>query len=109
MAEILRLKFKSVEIAPDGSKALGKIKQQKFDVVLTDLGMPEMSGWELAKRIKKHLPKCNVILVTGWGEQAKAELKHHPYVDEILPKPYVLNELMNKINNFYIPSNKLKS
>jgi CheY-like chemotaxis protein len=67
-------------------------------VILTDLGMPEMSGWELARKIKENLPESNIILVTGWGDQAKEEQKHHPYVDEILPKPYMLNELIEKIN-----------
>ena len=101
MAEILRLKFKIVEIAPDGNKALQKTKKHKFDIILTDLGMPEMSGWELARKIKDDLPDSNIILVTGWGDQAKEELKHHPYVDEVLPKPYLLNELLEKINIFF--------
>ncbi len=101
MAEILRLKFKSVEIAPDGEEALNKIEKNEYDVVLTDLGMPEMSGWEVARLVKKKLPKSRVILVTGWGEQAREELSHHPYVDEILGKPYELQQLMNTIGKFF--------
>ncbi|HFE63024.1 MAG TPA: response regulator, partial [Caldithrix sp.] len=98
MAEILRLKFQSVEIADSGQSALKKIGSARFDVVLTDLGMPEMSGWELAEKVKEKSPKSHVILVTGWGDQAREELKHHPHVDEILAKPYDLNDLINKIN-----------
>ncbi len=101
MAEILRLKFKTVEIAPNGHDALAKIEAHKFDVILTDLGMPEMSGWELARLIKKKLPDSRVIMVTGWGEQAREELKHHPYVDDVLPKPYELKDLIQKISRFY--------
>ncbi len=101
MAEILRLRFKSVEIASSGEVALQKIEKSKYDVILTDLGMPEMSGWELARRAKENLPSSHVILVTGWGEQAREELKHHPYVDEILSKPYELNDLIGKINKFF--------
>ncbi len=100
MAEILRLKFKSVDIADSGKSALAKIEKQTFDVILTDLGMPEMSGWELAQQIKNIQPNSRVILVTGWGDQAKEELKHHPYVDEILSKPYELQNLIEKINKF---------
>jgi hypothetical protein len=40
--------------------------------------------------------------VTGWGEQAKEELKNHPYVDRILSKPYLLNDLIEIINVFFI-------
>ncbi len=105
MAEILRLKFKSVEIASGGQLALEKIENQSFDVILTDLGMPEMSGWELSRRVKQKLPDARVVLVTGWGDQAKEELKHHPYVDEILSKPYELRDLMGKIQKFYVNNN----
>ena len=101
MAEILRLRFKSVEIASSGKEALSKVEEKKFDVVLSDLGMPEMSGWELAQKIKSKFPKSNLIMVTGWGEQAKEELKFHPEVDAILPKPYSFDELINLINSFY--------
>ena len=80
---------------------MAKIEAHKFDVILTDLGMPEMSGWELARLIKKKLPDSRVILVTGWGEQAREELKHHPYVDDVLPKPYELKDLIQKISRFY--------
>ncbi|MFZ0390517.1 MAG: PAS domain-containing protein [Calditrichia bacterium] len=100
MAEILRLKFKKVEIARSGPKALEKLNHHTFDVVLTDLGMPEMSGWELARRCKELLPNAYVVLVTGWGDQAREELKHHPYVDDILPKPYELQELIQKIGGY---------
>ncbi len=101
MAEILRLKFRTVDIAGDGYTAIEKVEKQEFDVVLSDLGMPEMSGWELADRVKKLRSDCKIILVTGWGEQAKHELKHHPAVDDILPKPYELSDLLNKINSFF--------
>ncbi len=101
MAEILRLKFKTVEIANSGSVALEKVQEQEFDVILTDLGMPEMSGWELAEKIKDILPHSRIILVTGWGNQARDELKHHPSVDDVLAKPYELQELIKKINLLY--------
>jgi PAS domain S-box-containing protein len=101
MAEILRLRFKSVEIASSGKEAMNKIEERKYDVVLSDLGMPEMSGWELAQKIKSKFPKSNLIMVTGWGEQAKEELKYHPEVDAILPKPYSFDELITLINSFY--------
>ncbi|GAB4377648.1 MAG: hypothetical protein Kow0042_25670 [Calditrichia bacterium] len=100
MAEILKLKFKSVEISDCGPDALKKIEKQSYDIVLTDLGMPEMSGWELAEKIKQIRPQTKIILVTGWGNQAKEELKYHPYVDEILAKPYELRDLMIKISKF---------
>lgn len=101
MAEILRLKFHAVEIASGGKEALEKLAKQHFEVILTDLGMPEMSGWELAKIVKDKVPDSKVILVTGWGDQAREELRHHPYVDDVLSKPYDLRDLLQKISHFY--------
>ncbi len=97
IAEVLKLKFKTVEMAQSGEEALQKIARQPFDIVLTDLGMPEMSGWEVAREVKKMLPKAKVILVTGWGMQAEEEHKNHQYVDQILSKPYDLHNLLHVI------------
>ncbi|NIT55201.1 MAG: response regulator, partial [Aliifodinibius sp.] len=73
-----------VEMAYSGKEALQKIDKRGYDVILTDLGMPEMSGWEVARAVKNKLPQSRVILVTGWGMQAEEELKNHDYVDQII-------------------------
>ncbi|MEL6824398.1 MAG: ATP-binding protein, partial [Calditrichota bacterium] len=68
--DILNLKFRLVDVASSGEKALEMARQNPYDIILTDLGMPEMSGWEVAREMKKLNDQCRVILVTGWGLQA---------------------------------------
>lgn len=97
MAEILKMRFKKVDTAHSGMEALKKARETHFDVVLSDLGMPEMSGWEVAQKIKEHSKNTKIVLVTGWGMQAEEELKNHPYVDQIISKPYELNQLIETI------------
>ncbi len=97
IAEVLKLKFKKVDMAQSGKEALEKIGGEEYDVVLTDLGMPEMSGWEVAREVKKRAPHCHVILVTGWGMQAEEEWQNHHYVDSIISKPYDLHNLLTMI------------
>ena len=41
------------------------------DVVITDLGMPKTTGWEVAERIKSKSPETPVFLLTGWGEACR--------------------------------------
>lgn len=57
----------SVEISTNGVEALKKIKAQRFDLVLTDLMMPQMDGTELLKQIKSDYPETQVILMTAYG------------------------------------------
>lgn len=79
-----------------GEKALevfrdSLLKDQKFDVVITDLGMPGMSGRQLAAVLKEISPTTPIILLSGWGMMLQADTE--PYVDAVLSKPPNLNVL----------------
>ena len=69
LRDMLRLKGHRVVAMSDGEKALELIDSSHFDLVLTDLGMPVVSGWEIAKRTKSKNPKTPVVMITGWGAQ----------------------------------------
>ena len=73
--------------------------QSPEDCVLTDLGMPEMVGWEVARRIKARRPDLPVVLLTGWGEQVAggAGAEDGSVVDRIVGKPVRLDELLTVI------------
>lgn len=103
IAEVLKLRFTRVDKAASGPEALKMVSESSYDIVLTDLGMPDMSGWEVAREVKNTLPGSKVILVTGWGMQAEDESKHHGYVDKILSKPYDLHHLLNVIEQINRP------
>ena len=62
-------------------------------MVLTDLGMPGMSGWEVCKAIKEMSPHTPVGMITGWGvevDQAKVEENG---IDFIIPKPFQFDQI----------------
>jgi CheY-like chemotaxis protein len=56
-----------VEIAASGVFALEWLRRQKFDVVLTDVVMPDMDGYELYQAVKRHTPNLPVILMTAFN------------------------------------------
>lgn len=64
-----------------------------FDVVVTDLGMPEVDGRTVAAAIKSMAPDTPVILLTGWGYRLRAEGEVPQHVDRVLSKPPKLHEL----------------
>ena len=66
---------------------------RKFDVVITDLGMPYVDGREVAALIKKESPATPVIMLTGWGAFMKDDGALPPHVDGILSKPPRLQEI----------------
>jgi CheY-like chemotaxis protein len=67
------------------------------DLVLTDLGMPEITGWDVARAAKARRPDLPVVLLTGWGDQVGAELASDAGVDRVLAKPVPRNSLLTVI------------
>ena len=75
----------------EGLKLLGT-EEQGFDLVITDLVMPNISGVGLTAIIKKKFPVLPVIAITGWGEHPEA-LATEAQADQVLEKPFELSEL----------------
>ncbi len=75
-------------------------KGNAFDAVITDLGMPEMDGKELAEMIKSLSPSTPVLMLTGWGKQMSLSQEEVPQVDMIMakpPKPAELESALRKL------------
>ena len=66
LARHYRLKQHEVTLAADGQEALETLAQQRFDVVISDIKMPGMSGVDLLKAIRAEYPMTRVIMITGY-------------------------------------------
>ena len=94
LSEILASDGHTVSTASSGKKGIEVFKKGGFDLILTDLGMPGMSGWEVANTIKKLAPEVIIAVITGWGIQIdKDELKQHG-VDIIVNKPFKVDQIL---------------
>ena len=88
----------SVEVAQNGAEAIEKIEKDVFDLVLTDLKMPEMDGLELLKNIKGTRPEVMVILMTAYGSIETAVEAMKIGANDYITKPIDLNELLIHIS-----------
>jgi CheY-like chemotaxis protein/anti-sigma regulatory factor (Ser/Thr protein kinase) len=97
LRDMLRLKGHRVVAVGDGEKALELIDSSNFDLVLTDLGMPVVSGWQIAKAAKTKNPALPVVMITGWGAQYEDADLASRGVDLMLAKPLSWEKLLSSI------------
>jgi DNA-binding NtrC family response regulator len=88
----------SIELAGNGKEAVEKIEGDIFDLVLTDVKMPEMDGMELLKTIKGTRPEIMVILMTAFGSIETAVEAMQIGADDYITKPVNFNELLIHIS-----------
>ncbi|MDI6826913.1 MAG: response regulator, partial [Armatimonadota bacterium] len=80
-------------VARSGEEAIEKFRANDFDLVFTDLGMPTMSGWQVAREIKNIEPTTPVVLLTGWGTSVHQSELENSDVDLVLSKPIKFEDL----------------
>jgi CheY-like chemotaxis protein len=97
MASLLRTVGHEVIEASRGAEGLSCLAERAVDMVITDLGMPEMTGWEVAHRVKREHPQVPVVLLTGWGQPLVDGSAERASVDRVLEKPIRLEELQDVI------------
>ena len=82
-----------VQTASSGERGLELAAGTTFDVVLTDLAMPGMSGMEVARRIKRLHPRTPIVLVTGWEVDVDRTQLAASGISEVLYKPFRIEQL----------------
>ena len=101
LAEMLEEQGHSVTQAPGGREGLSYLESnpELVDVVISDLGMPDMTGWDVARTIQSRWPRLPVGLITGWGE-TDVTGEERGRVNFVITKPFdkaVLSQTMADI------------
>ena len=104
LQEMLSKHGHSVEAFREGKTAVNAFKaawkrEDPFQVVITDMGMPHMDGEEVARLIKEISPGVPIILLSGWGEYINKEGELPPNIDIVLNKPPTINRLLCAVQN----------
>lgn len=93
LVDILKRMGYSSEVALGGKDGLKIFSKESFDLVITDLGMPDISGWEVSKSVKMQNPSVPVILITGWGVESDPHKVKDSGVDFVINKPFQIDQL----------------
>jgi signal transduction histidine kinase/CheY-like chemotaxis protein len=89
-----RVKYQ-VNVAKDGEEGIRLFNEKAYDIVLTDLGMPGMSGWDVCREIKKMNPRTPVGMITGWGMEIGEEKIQEVELDFLISKPFDSNQILD--------------
>lgn len=93
LEQILHMAGYAVESVKSGEEALKYIAGKKVDLVISDIRMPGMSGFDLLKAIKNQYPNIGVVIMTGYGDAYSVKEALHQGADEYITKPFKGNEL----------------
>jgi signal transduction histidine kinase/ActR/RegA family two-component response regulator len=98
LSQILGVKGHQVVVASDGEEGIERFKNEIFDLVFTDLGMPKISGWEVGKTIKGLNPKVPIVMITGWGMELSKEKMQENGIDLIVSKPFQFDQVVELVS-----------
>jgi len=99
LGEILEGEQCEVHLAESGSTALSLFQEHEFDGVFTDVGMPGMSGWELAREIRLINKKVPIAVITGWGEAVGSHEQKAAGVDWVVAKPFTADRIADLVRD----------
>jgi DNA-binding NtrC family response regulator len=106
LSKILTKEGYNVEMAANGREAIDTLKRLSFDLVITDMRMPLMDGFEVLREIKKMDESIGVIMITAYGEVESYLEAMNMGAFEYINKPVRVNELKRVITKILDEKNK---
>ena len=103
LASLLRMSGNEVHTAHDGEDAVDRAEKLRPDVVILDIGLPKLNGYDACRRIRAHPWGCNMVLValTGWGQQEDRRRALDAGFDHHMVKPVNYEKLARVLSLEY--------
>ncbi len=86
-----------VTSAADGQEAINILTSNEFDLILLDIKMPNVDGFEVLKFVKDHWPKTKVVMLTGFADLKNAIESKKLGAEDFVSKPYDLVDLLTTV------------
>jgi two-component system OmpR family response regulator len=97
LADALRMQGYATATAADGHAALREIYEGDFDLIVSDVNMPKVNGFELLERLRATGNETPVILLTARGDRADVAVGFRAGADDYVTKPFGLEELLLRV------------
>ncbi len=97
LSELLTEEGHDVAIAPDGVAGLALFSERSFDLVITDLTMPQMSGLAVVLEVRRLAPCAVCILTSGWTERPVPGGLDVSVADMVLQKPFQFDQVLDSV------------
>ena len=101
LRELLTGQGHMVVTCADGESGLAALETGQFDLAMVDLGLPGISGLEVATQLKRRFPDTTAVVMTGYFDRMDSGGPHAKGVDFVLTKPFSLDQLRLLIHNAY--------
>ncbi len=82
-----------VTVVADGNAALEALSKKKYDLLLTDIVMPDLDGIALALKVAKDYPDTKILMMSGYANQRQRAHNLDCLVHEVISKPFTLEEI----------------
>jgi YesN/AraC family two-component response regulator len=99
LEDVLQLAGYSVETAEDGQAALIRVKESTPLLVISDIKMPRMNGFELLKSVKERFPDMRVIMMTGYSDDFTVKDALRLNADEYIIKPFNTQDITSVVKS----------
>jgi CheY-like chemotaxis protein len=104
IVRVLKILGLDADIANTGLEAFHAVQKKKYDIVLMDIQMPEMDGYEATRRIRSEVPKEHqpiIIAMTANALQGDEEKCLEVGMNDYMSKPIVIDDVKRKMNKWY--------
>jgi CheY-like chemotaxis protein len=101
LRELLTSQGHKVVTCADGESGLAALETERFDLAMVDLGLPGISGLEVATQLKHRFPDTTAVVMTGYFDRMDSDGPRVKGVDFVLMKPFSLDQLRLLIQNAY--------
>ncbi|MDQ6652171.1 MAG: response regulator [Acidobacteriota bacterium] len=101
LRDILETEGCLVSLAESAPQALSLFEKENFDAIFTDVGMPEMNGWELSRAIRERNSNIPLAVITGWREAVGSHEREAARVDWVVPKPFDTPQIIEIVREVF--------
>jgi CheY-like chemotaxis protein len=97
VSRALRQDGHDITAVGDGQQALNALKKGQFDMLLTDIVMPQLDGIALALKASKEYPDLPVLLMTGYAAERQRAHNLDALIQDVITKPFTLDEIRGAV------------